>query len=522
MVPDFFRSEGAVEQEGAAVSRALQYVELFEEAVDMAGHEVRLVDEVARVNGVRTKTQMADGDAAGLLGVVAVVALRIEVGEPADDLDGVLVGAHGAVGAESVEEAADGLRIFGVEGRVVVEAGEADVVVDADGEAVFGSRFLEFVEDAFDHGGGEVFAGESVAAAHDGDVGAVQGFAHVVAERLTDGCRIFAAVEDRDALDRGRQRAEESGDVEGTEEVDGEDADFFAVLEQARDCLMRYCCAGAHDDDDSFGVVGSVVVEEVVLAAELLREAVHGPLGDVGSSFVVGRSAFAGLEEDVGVLGGAAHDGGVGAEPVVSVVAHEVVVDEGPHVVVGDEFDLHLFVAGAEAVEEVDDGHAAFKGGHLGDQGHVFGFLHGRGGEHGPACVAHCHDVGVVSEDGEAVGGQGPGGDVHDGAREFAGDLEHVGDHEEQSLRGREGGAKGTRLDRAVVGGGGAGFALHLLHERDGAPDVGTLFSRPLVRPFAHRRRRRDRINGDYLVYCMGHVGDCFIAVQRDHRSVCH
>lgn len=122
--------------------------------------------------GVGTEAQVAYGYAAGFFGVVAVVALGVEVGLLADDFDGVFVGAHGAVGAEAVEEAADCFGVFGVEGGVVGEAGEGDVVFYADGEAVFGGEFFEFVVDSFDHGRGEVFGGESVAASDDGDVSA--------------------------------------------------------------------------------------------------------------------------------------------------------------------------------------------------------------------------------------------------------------------------------------------------------------------------------------------------------------
>ncbi len=54
------------------------------------------------------KAQMADGEAAGLLGVIGEVSLHLQVGVVTDDLDGVLVGAHGAVRAQAVELAGDG------------------------------------------------------------------------------------------------------------------------------------------------------------------------------------------------------------------------------------------------------------------------------------------------------------------------------------------------------------------------------------------------------------------------------
>ncbi len=83
---------------------------------------------------------------------------------------------------------------------------------------------------------------------------------------------------------------------------------------------------------------------------------------------------------------------------------------------------------------------------------------------------------------------------------QFAGDLVHVGDHQQQALRCGEGGGERPRLQGAVQGAGGAAFALHLDDRGHGAPDVGLLFGGPLVRPFAHVGRRRNGINGDDFV----------------------
>ncbi len=70
-----------------------------------------------------------------------------------------------------------------------------------------------------------------------------------------------------------------------------------------------------------------------------------------------------------------------------------------------------------------------------------------RRAEHGEAGLAGAHDVAVVAEDAEGMGGDGAGGDVDDGRGELAGDLVHVGEHEQQALRGGEGGGECTGLE---------------------------------------------------------------------------
>ncbi len=72
------------------------------------------------------------------------------------------------------------------------------------------------------------------------------------------------------------------------------------------------------------------------------------------------------------------------------------------------------------------------------DQRHVHDLLNGRGGEEGEARGAGGHDVRVVAEDGQRMRRDGTRGNMENRRRQFAGNLEHVRDHEEQALRGGE------------------------------------------------------------------------------------
>ncbi len=92
---------------------------------------------------------MADGHAAGLLGVVLEVGLHVLVGVVADDLDGVLVRADGTVAAQTPELALDGAGGCGVGSGLDLGQGQVgDVVDDADGELALGLVLLQLLEDS--------------------------------------------------------------------------------------------------------------------------------------------------------------------------------------------------------------------------------------------------------------------------------------------------------------------------------------------------------------------------------------
>ena len=84
---------------------------------------------------------MGDGDRAGLLRVVDEVSLREEIRLLADDLDRVLVGAHRAVGAETVEHRRRDIGLLGSERRIPRERRVRHVIHDADGEVTLRAPF---------------------------------------------------------------------------------------------------------------------------------------------------------------------------------------------------------------------------------------------------------------------------------------------------------------------------------------------------------------------------------------------
>ena len=128
-----------------------------------------------------------------------------------------------------------------------------------------------------------------------------------------------------------------------------------------------------------------------------------------GTAVVERIDGFTRLEEYIRVLGGAAQDGMFRRQGAGAMGADEFIVDHGAQVVIGQLFDLGDFMRGAEAIEEMQEGHACFQRGGLGDQGHVMRFLNRAGGQHGPTGLAAGHHIGVVAKDGEGMRCHGAG-----------------------------------------------------------------------------------------------------------------
>jgi len=146
----------------------------------------------------------------------------------------------------------------------------------------------------------------------------------------------------------------------------------------------------------------------------------------------------------------------------------------------------------------------------------VLRLLHRGRREHGPSGGARVHHVAVVAEDRQSVRGHGPRGDVDHGRRELPGDLEQVGDHEQEALRGGEARAQGAELEGPVQDARRARLRLHLDHVRHRAPEVRPAARRPCVGRLAHRRGRRDGVDGEDLAERVGDPCGRLVAVDAD------
>ena len=266
------------------------------------------------------------------------------------------------------------------------------------------------------------------------------------------------------------------------------EADLLALLDERVDRLVERVAARAHGDRHVLGVRGADVVVELVRAAGELCEAVHVLLDDFRRLDVVLLAALAALEVHVGVLGRAAHRGMLGVERAAAEVLDVLLVDHRADRLHRNLVDLLDLVRGAEAVEEVEEGNLALERGGVGHHCHVVRLLHGVGAEHREARLAARHHVALVAEDAEALARKGAGRNMEHGGGELAGDLVHVGDHQQQTLRRREGRRERARCERTVDGAGGAAFALHLDDGGDRTPDVRLRMGGELVARLGHRR----------------------------------
>ncbi len=320
VIPHHFRPVQAVQQEHAARARVLEHVKTLQEGEIVAGHKVGVAfaDEIRGANGLGAKAQMRNRHRAGFLGIVHKVALAKVAALFADDLDGVLVGAHRAVRAQAKEHAAHRLIPFDGEGRVIAQAGVADVVVNAHGEMVLGFGFGHLGKNALHHARRKFFRGQTVTPAQNprgagkGRQAFGRGFLHrrhhVQIQRLAAGTGLFGAVQHRQGAHRGRQSLNEMRDGEGPVQMHRHHAHLLTPRRQNTRRLFGCLGPRAHDHNHPFRVRRTGVIKEVIGAARERRELIHGRLHVLWAGRVKGVDRLTPLEIHILILQRAADE----------------------------------------------------------------------------------------------------------------------------------------------------------------------------------------------------------------------
>ena len=355
------------------------------------------------------------------------------------------------------------------------------------GEMVFRCGGGHVVVDGLGHAGVELLGAQTVAAAQ--DLGHFTlfhvGRTDVEIERIAQGTRFFGAIQDGDGLDRFRHDGEHVFRGEGAVEADFDQADFLAIVVQVFHDLFQGFAGRSHGDDNPVGLGVADIVEGLVAAAGQVADLLHVVGHDARCFEVIGIAGFPALEIDVRVLGRAPQFGPFGVGAPGPEGRHGLAVDQFGHVGVVDHFDFLDFMGGAEPVEKVQEGNTGLDGGKMGDERHVHGFLDRVGGQQPEAGLAHGHDILVIPENRQGVGGNGAGRDMKNRGQQFPGHLVHVGDHQQQALGGREGRGQRAPGQRTVHGGRGPGFGLHLADRHVLSENVLAAVGGPVIGNFS-------------------------------------
>ena len=521
----------AVKKEGTAGLNVGNHIVLRKVCRVVASYKVSLIDIVRGLDGAVTESEVRNGDTAGLLGVILEVCLNELVGMVADDLDGVLVSTNGTVTAETPELALNHISGSCVGSGLLLEGVTGKIVNYADSEVIllFACHVLINCEDG---SGSSILRAETVSTAENlnaASANLVESCDNVEVKGLAKRAGLLGSVKYGNDLCTCGNSLSKLCRNEGSVKSYLNETNLLALCKKIIYNLLCYVTYRAHSDDNALCVGCTVVVEELVVSAELCVNLAHVLLYNCGKSVIVGVARLSVLEEDIAVLCRAAKYGVLGVERSVAERLNCVHINHFLKILVIPSGNLLNLVRGSEAVEEVEEGYSGLDGSEVSYCTEVHDFLCVGLCEHSKAGLTASIYVGVITEDVKSVGSNTSCGYVNNARKKLTGDLVHVGDHKKKTLRCGVGCGKSTCSERTVNCTCSARLRLHLnnlniLTENvlcRLAEDV-LVGSRPCVCYLSHRAGRCDGVDSSNLCERVRYVSSSGVTIHRNFLSFYH
>ena len=249
------------------------------------------------------------------------------------------------------------------------------------------------------------------------------------------GAGLFGAIEHRYCPGAFRQRCQQVGGRERAIETHFQHADFLAAAQQFINHLFAGADGRAHNDDHTLCLRVAVKLKRFVLAAGGGGEVIHRFFDMIIDRVVPRVGGLPRLEVGVGVSRGPADHRVFRIKRALTMLGDLILWQQGANGVIRQRGDFVDFVRGAETIKEMNKRHPALQGGDMRDQREILCFLDAAGAQHRTPGLTDGHNIGMVAEDRQRVGGDGAGGDVQDKRHQLAGQFVQRGNHQQQALR---------------------------------------------------------------------------------------
>ena len=206
-------------------------------------------------------------------------------------------------------------------------------------------------------------------------------------------------------------------------------ANLLSFLIQSLGHSASSVTAGAHSYDDVFSIGSAIIVEQMILTTSDLRNLGHIFLYHSRNCFIVGVNSLTSLEINIRILRATTLNRIVRIQGTLTEGIHSLLIQQLIQILVIHNLNLLDFVGGTEAIEEVQEGHAALNCSQMSHSGQVHNLLYRGFSQHSKACLTASHNVLMITKNIQGAGGQSASGNMENTGQQFTGNFIHVRNH---------------------------------------------------------------------------------------------
>ena len=460
---------------------------------------------------------MRNGNTAGFFTVIGEISLRVQISFIIDDGHGLLVGAHRTVRTQAPELALNGplgqhIRHTGLR----FQRSMVNIIIDGHGKIVLGVLRRQVVINSHNISRYSILGGQAVTTADNLHltVAVIEGSTHILIQRVAHAAADFYSVQHGHALNSFGQHGKHIFRRKRAVHTHLQEANLLTLRAQIIHRLISNLADRTHGNHNIGSLRVTVIIKGMICTAGSLAYLLHIFSHNRRQLHVLVIAGFSGLENNIRVLRRALNGGMLGIQCAVTEFGQRVIIHHTGQLVIIPQLNLLLLMRCAEAVKEVHKRHTALNGRQMCHRRQIHGLLHIGRANHGKTRLGAGHNVAMVTKNGQSVSGQRTGRNVHYTGQKLAGNTIHIGNHQQQTLRGRKSGSQCTRSQNAVECTCRTALRLHF-GNRNGLPkDIFTPCCLPLIHIFCHGGRRRNRIDSCNIGKRISHISSGLITVH--------
>ena len=209
---------------------------------------------------------------------------------------------------------------------------------------------------------------------------------------------------------------------------------FFASCVKIINSFGNGVAYGAHSNDDVLCIRSAVVIERLIIRADLFIYHVHIHNSGLYGIVIILVASLSVLEKDIRVFGRAAQCGMLRIQSVRSEALNIVHIHHGFKIFVIPDLDLLDLVRSTESVKEMKERHGRFQSGKMRNGTEIHNLLRVIGAEHCITCLTAGINIRMISENIERMRGNTACGYMDDRREKLAGNLIHIRDHKKKTL----------------------------------------------------------------------------------------
>ena len=286
---------------------------------------------------------------------------------------------------------------------------------------------------------------------------------------------------------------------------------------QVINSLNQGLIQGTHSNNYTLCIWCTIVIKYMMLTAGNLGQISHSFLNQIWNSLIIFVYSLTSLEINIIILSSTTDTWMIWIQCIATESIYCIPVQNLAQFLIRNNFNLLNLMGSTETIKEIKERNPSLNSNQMSNSSQIHNFLYRGLSQHSHTGLTGSHNILMVTKNVQRAGSQGTSTNVEYAWQKLTGNLVHIWNHQEHTLRCSIGSSQSTSLQGAMYSTSGASLRFHLYDVYLLAKQVFLALCCHFVYILSHWRRRRNRIDCSYISKCVRDIRSSGITIHSFH-----